>query len=395
MWKRNELISLGESSDSMEINKHSYIRNYNELMKYRQLGSTGPFVSLLGFGGLRFRARDESIKAIHEAIAVGVNFIETCPEYGDSELIIGDAIEGRRDNVYISTKCSPVDRRAVPISQDDVFKNVEKSLKRLRIDKIDLYNMWHIQSYEHFEAARKKNGYIDGIRKLMDQGVIDHFGFSSHNSPETVRKYIDSREFESAIMVYNIFDTTYERIINYAYSQGLGVIAMKPLHGGMLALPLKSLSFLTDKGSNEQAIISLKFAMSLPFISTAISGMTNISEVQNNIRAVRNIGGIDSDYRHIISKKFKNACFHGIKLCSGCGYCDHCPVGIPIPKLTKLQSIMCIYDSKVDEFREYAKAQGVSFNNYNECQECGECENMCPEHLNIIERIKELRKVLQ
>ncbi len=379
----------------MEINKHSYIRNYNELMKYRQLGSTGPFVSLLGFGGLRFRARDESIKAIHEAIAVGVNFIETCPEYGDSELIIGDAIEGRRDNVYISTKCSPVDRRAVPISQDDVFKNVEKSLKRLRIDKIDLYNMWHIQSYEHFEAARKKNGYIDGIRKLMDQGVIDHFGFSSHNSPETVRKYIDSREFESAIMVYNIFDTTYERIINYAYSQGLGVIAMKPLHGGMLALPLKSLSFLTDKGSNEQAIISLKFAMSLPFISTAISGMTNISEVQNNIRAVRNIGGIDSDYRHIISKKFKNACFHGIKLCSGCGYCDHCPVGIPIPKLTKLQSIMCIYDSKVDEFREYAKAQGVSFNNYNECQECGECENMCPEHLNIIERIKELRKVLQ
>lgn len=364
-------------------------------MKYRQLGSTGLFVSLLGFGGLRFRARDESIKAIHEAIAVGVNFIETCPEYGDSELIIGDAIEGKRDNVYISTKCSPVDRRAVPISQDDVFKNVEKSLKRLRIDKIDLYNMWHIQSYEHFEAARKKNGYIDGIRKLMDQGVIDHFGFSSHNSPETVRKYIDSREFESAIMVYNIFDTTYERIINYAYSQGLGVIAMKPLHGGMLALPLKSLSFLTDKGSNEQAIISLKFAMSLPSISTAISGMTNISEVQNNIRAVRNIGGIDSDYRHIISKKFKNACFYGIKLCSGCGYCDHCPVGIPIPKLTKLQSIMCIYDSKVDEFREYAKAQGVSFNNYNECQECGECENMCPEHLNIIERIKELRKVLQ
>ena len=148
----------------MESKECSQIRNYNEIMKYRQLGSNGPIVSILGFGGARLINPDESKKAIIEAASQGINLFETGPGYGNSELIIGDAIKGYRDKVYISTKCSIVDEHGMPISQDDLFQNVEMSLKRLRVDKIDIFNAWNIFDLEHFKTARKRFGFIDGIR---------------------------------------------------------------------------------------------------------------------------------------------------------------------------------------------------------------------------------------
>ena len=278
----------------MDLKERSEIRNYNEVMKYRQLGFNGPIVSILGLGGRCLIDPDESKKGIREAILHGINLFETGPGYRDSELIIGDAIKGYRDKVYISTKCSLVDECGIPISQNDVFQNVERSLNRLKVDKIDIFNAWNICNPEHFKAARQKSGFIAGVRKLMAEGVIDYFGFSSHDSPENVKKYIDSGEFESAILSYSIIDTTYEDVINYANSKGLGVIAMRPLYGGVTLL----LSDILPGGDNDAlAVLSLKFSVSLPAVSSAISGMTNVCEVKNNIKAVDGIDGVGCVFR--------------------------------------------------------------------------------------------------
>jgi predicted aldo/keto reductase-like oxidoreductase len=376
----------------MDLKERSEIRNYNELMKYRQLGSKGPLVSILGFGGRCLIDPDESKKALIEAISYGVNLFETGPGYGNSELIIGDAIRGYRDKVYISTKCSLVDECGTPISQDDLIQNVEMSLKRLRVNKIDIFNAWNICNPEHFKAARKRFGFIDGVRKLMDEGIIDHFGFSSHDSPENIKMYIDSGEFESVILSYSIIDTTYEDVINYASRRGLGVIAMKPLYGGVVLLLS---NVFANQNSDDLAITSLQFVLSLPSISSAISGMTKTSEVKNNIKSVNGIESLELTFRNNITERYRSSYFYNIKFCSGCRYCDSCPVEIPIPKLMMLYNVVkSSLVSGEKEFQQFARIQTVELNDFEKCLECGQCEEKCPENLNIIERLKELHKIL-
>jgi len=375
----------------MELKECSQIRNYNELMKYRQLGSNGPIVSILGFGCARLINPEESEKAIIEAASQGINLFETGPGYGNSELIIGDAIKGYRDKVYISTKCSIVDEYGMPISQDDLFQNVEMSLKRLRVDKIDIFNAWNIFDLEHFKAARKRFGFIDGVRKLMDGGIIDHFGFSSHDSPENIKIYIDSGEFELAILSYSIIDTTYEDVINYANRKGLGVIAMKPLYGSVVLLLSK---IFTGQNSDDLAITGLQFVLSLRSISSAISGMTKTSEVKNNIKSVNGIECLGHTFRNNITERYGSFYFSHMKFCSACRYCDSCPAKIPIPKLMKIYNVISIFGSHKKEFQQFTKAQTIQRNDFEKCLECAQCEKKCPENLNIIERLKELGEIL-
>lgn len=131
-------------------------------MLYRRFGNTGVMISALGFGAMRLPQKrvndkmiydeDESIKIIHRAIELGVNYIDTAPYYCDSqsEIIVGKAIKGIRDKVYISTK-NPIEDD----SGDNFLKRLESSLKKLDIDKIDFYHMWGI-NYETFKEKLSK-----------------------------------------------------------------------------------------------------------------------------------------------------------------------------------------------------------------------------------------------
>ena len=225
----------------------------------------------------------------------------------------------------------------------------------------------------------------------MDEGIIDHFGFSSHDSPENIKKYIDSGEFESAILSYSIIDTTYEDVINYANRKGLGVIAMKPLYGSVVLLLSK---ILTGQNSDDLAITGLQFVLSLRSISSAISGMTKTSEVKNNIKSVNGIERLGHTFRNNITERYGSSYFSHMKFCSACRYCDSCPAEIPIPKLMKLYNVISIFGSQKKEFQQFAISQTVQRNDFEKCLECGQCEEKCPENLNIIERLKELGQVL-
>jgi len=120
-------------------------------MQYRGLGKTGVKVSALGFGAMRLPQIDingntrvdeeKSIEMIHRAFELGVNYIDTAPGYcnGESEVVVGKALKGWRDKIYLSTK-NPIENA----SGDDWRKRLENSLKKLDTDYIDFYHMWGI-----------------------------------------------------------------------------------------------------------------------------------------------------------------------------------------------------------------------------------------------------------
>lgn len=366
------------------------IRNYSHAMNYRTLGDTGEMISVLGFGGARLNDPDESNRTISLAIENGINFFETGPGYGNSEVLIGDAIQSCRDKLFLSTKIGMIDESGTPLSKDKLYRSVEKSLKRLRTDRIDMFNIWNIRDPEHFIRAIKTDFFCN-MQRLKSEGIAKYVGFSSHDSPHNVRLYIDSGEFDLAILSYSIIDVSYEDVIAYANRKGLGVIAMKPLYGGVI---FHLGDIFENQNDDEKAIAGLQFVLSFPSITSAISGMTTPGEVLNNVLSVRNVNQKLPDIRKKIRQKYEEHYLTDLKFCSGCRYCDSCPVGIPIPKIMKFYNIHRLLERRSGVLVKYAHDQTVRIADFVHCLECGKCEEQCPERINIVERLNELKNAL-
>ena len=136
-------------------------------MIYREYGNTGAKVSVVGFGGMRFdelKSNEENAQLLLYAQSKGINYFDTAPTYcsDTSEDIFGVALKQMtesRDSYYISTKGMPVDFDTA----DKARSAVEKSMKRLNVDKIDFYHVWCIRRIDHYELAMKKGGQYEGL----------------------------------------------------------------------------------------------------------------------------------------------------------------------------------------------------------------------------------------
>ena len=144
-----------------------------------RLGKTGLEVSRVGIGGIPLQrpTEDEAIKVVHRALELGVNFIDTAAGYGNSEERIGRALAalvGRRDQVVIATKSGRP-------SKEGATTELERSLKRLRTDYIDLWQLHNVSSFEKYEQVLGPGGAIEAAQEALQAGKIGHVGISGHN----------------------------------------------------------------------------------------------------------------------------------------------------------------------------------------------------------------------
>jgi predicted aldo/keto reductase-like oxidoreductase len=206
-------------------------------MQYHPFGQTGIEISALGFGAMRLptatingqRVYDaqESIRIIHRAFELGVNYVDTAPYYcdGDSEIIVGQALKGWRDRVYLSTK-NPVENS----SGADWRRRLEKSLTKLSTDWIDFYHMWGIGWKDYEEDINVADGPLAAAFKAKEEGLIKHISFSFHDKPENLIKLVDTGHFESVLCQYILLDRATRRRSPLP-CKGLGVVIMGPDEG--------------------------------------------------------------------------------------------------------------------------------------------------------------------
>ncbi len=246
-------------------------------MQYREFGKTGIKISALGFGAMRLPQKqvngkdvfdvEESIKIIHRAFELGVNYIDTAPYYcdGESEVIVGKALKGWRDKVYLSTK-NPI--------EDDSGVNyrgrLESSLKKLDVDYIDFYHMWGINWQTYEEKIIAPDGPLQAALKAKEEGLIKHLSFSFHDIPENMIKLIDTGHFETVLCQYNILDRKNEEAIAHAKAKGLGVVIMGPVGGGRLGAPSQVIQNLLPGKSTSSAELALRFVISNPNVTCAL-----------------------------------------------------------------------------------------------------------------------------
>lgn len=364
-------------------------------MQYRDMGKTNFRISALGFGAMRLPSRKEggldadlSIAMLHRAFESGVNYLDTAYMYcgGESERIVGRALRGWRDRVRLSTK-SPIWEMK---SRDDFRKRLEEQLVKLDTDHVDFYH-FHGLGETSWKEKVLAFGLLDEMSRLCDEGMIRFASFSFHDKPAVMKTFIDSGAFASVLCQYNVIDRSNEDMMAYARERGLGVVAMGPVGGGRLGAPDGFVETVVS-GGRRTPEIALRFVLANPNVSCALSGMSTMEQVEQNIVVASDPTPLSpAEYRAVreLSESRKRL---AELYCTGCAYCMPCPheVNIPVCFESMIQhKVYGLTGSAVERYRSIG-SEWTKGKRADACVDCGECETRCPQKIPIRAQLKEV-----
>ena len=249
-------------------------------MPARKLGRTGHKVSLFSLGGEstveKSSMRDEAVTIIERALDLGVNYIDTSPQYGrgGSEINIGRVMAGRRHEVFLASKSHYR-------TYDGTMRLLEESLKRLQTDYLDLYQMHNVRVDDDLNRALDKGGALEAMERLKSEKVIRHIGITGHKDPEVLIRGIEEFDFDTILLSLNAGDIHYKpfqtELLQKALDKNMGVIAMKVTAVNRI---------FRDEGITSMRE-ALGYCLSFP-VSTAIVGISNVGQVEENVDIARN-----------------------------------------------------------------------------------------------------------
>jgi predicted aldo/keto reductase-like oxidoreductase len=395
-------------------------------MKYRKMGSLDWNVSVLGFGAMRLPMIDqgnvneeEAIKMLHYAIDNGVNYIDTAYPYhnGESEVIVGKALkDGYREKVYLTTK--------LPMwlvkKRDDFDRFLNEQIKRLQTNP-DIY-LFHGLNKDRLEKIKKLD-LIEKMEEAKEKGVFKYIGFSFHDNFDVFKEIIDYYKWDCCQIQFNYLDVEYQagvKGLKYAGGKNIALIIMEPIRGGKLVIPENKLETkpeikrILDKSKIKRTMadLALQFVWNHPEVSVVLSGMSNMTQVIENIESANasEIISLTEEELKIISDLREAYYKYDLVRCTSCRYCLPCPNGVSIPWVFRLlnelgywgearkQRISFFYDrmAKTPEdlekrLLEDEEVEGAA----SLCIQCGECLEKCPQQIDIPDVMQKANSIFE
>lgn len=370
-------------------------------MKYTALGNTGYTISRLGFGSMRlpmidiggkeYVDVDRAIAVIHRALELGVNYVDTGFQYcaDESELVVGSALADwpDRDQIVVTAKCTKFRMK----NPGDMRRLLDHQLWRQRRESFDFY-FFHGIGWDNWHEVDEKTGWIRDMQQAKDEGLVKHIGFSFHDTPENMKRLIDTGMFEAVTCQYNYLDRSNQEAIQYAHGKGLGVVVMGPVGGGRLSIMPQSIRELGSLSGGNAAELALRFVLAHPGVNAAISGMGSIEMVEQNCAAVDQ-GPLSEKEVVTISQMMDEMQELARLYCTGCQYCLPCPNGVNIPRVFELVNYYRVYgmpDYAIEQYRSLVAQEAGA----DQCVECGVCAERCPQHIEIPDQLKEAHAIL-
>lgn len=327
-------------------------------MEYRILGKTGLRVSRMGLGGIPIQRIDaEGTKAlVHSMMEQGVNYIDTARAYTVSEEYLGYALEGVREHFVLATKARATTR-------EEMHADIDRSLRNLRTDYIDLYQC-HNPSAGALEEIIAPGGALEALLEAKQAGKIGHIGVTTH-SVEIFARLLEMPWVETIMFPYNIVENQAQELIDRCSEKNVGFICMKPLAGGAI----------------EDGRLALRYVASNQAVTEIIPGMADEQELRQNLQAINDVSPLTEEEKAAM-QRVRDAL--GTQFCRRCNYCAPCTVGISIPSAFLFEGYLSRYGLEGwarDRYQAMAHTAG-------ECVGCGQCETRCPYHLPIREMMK-------
>jgi predicted aldo/keto reductase-like oxidoreductase len=234
-------------------------------LEKRTLGSTGEKLSILGLGGVVIMdtTHEQASEYVHLAIDHGINYFDVAPTYGDAEIKLGPALEPFRSDVFLA--CKTQERK-----YDGALKELDKSLKNLKTDHFDLYQLHAVRKLEDVDTIFGPNGAIKAFTKAREEGKIRFIGFSAH-SVEAAMALMDRFDFDTILFPIN-YATWYAgnfgpQVLEKAKDKGMGILAIKAMakrpypEDTEERIPKCWYEPLKDR---EEALMGLRFTLSHP-----------------------------------------------------------------------------------------------------------------------------------
>ena len=363
----------------------------------------------LGFGLMRLPLLDpdddksidkeQTKKMVDAFIANGFNYFDTAWMYCgfQSESAVKEVLVDRypRDSYTLATKL----HAGFIKTKEDRDKIFQEQLKKTGVDYFDYY-LIHDVGVDHYKIYQELECF-EWLAEKKRQGLVKHIGFSFHDTAEFLDKVLTEHpEVEFVQLQINYLDWDSEGVqsrlcYETAERHGKPVIVMEPVKGDTMAKVPAGVEQMFRNCHPDMSVPSwaIRFAASLPNVRMVLSGMSNMEQINDNMSFMQDFQPLSEEEKEVVLKA-ADMINHNIEIaCTGCSYCaDGCPQQIPIPKYFSL------YNAEKQEIKEkgwtpqgeYYQRLTENFSKASECIECGQCEAVCPQHLNIIEELKKV-----
>ncbi|MBO4657307.1 MAG: aldo/keto reductase [Bacteroidales bacterium] len=389
-----------------------------------------PGIGTLGYGCMRWPMvkgedgqnhidQEEVNRLVDFALAHGINYFDTSPVYlgGDSERATAEALNRHpREEWLLATKLSIF----APTPYEDCVRMYRRSLEIFKTDHIDYYLLHAISDLNDYKNRFENCGIVDFLVKEREAGRIRHLGFSFHGHQQGFDDMMalhDKYHWDFVQIQMNYLDWEHPSGRNtradYLYSEldkrGIPIVIMEPLRGGALAeIP----SQLTDRLKSlepERSIASwaFRYVGSFPRVMCALSGMTYMEHLQDNLETFLDFKPLDDDGKKLLWGVANEMTNYPLVSCTGCQYCMPCPYGINIPGIFKFYNDNVTAGTYVasKEQEGYAKMRRKYLLAYNEaiptvrqadhCIACGRCESLCPQNIRIPRELRRIDKYIE
>jgi uncharacterized protein len=256
----------------------------------RAMGKTGLQVSIIGVGGYHLgtaAGQSEVNNMVAKALDHGINFFDNAWEYhqGVSEERVGTALKGKRDQAVVMTKVCTHGRK-----KDVAMRMLEESLTRLQTDHLDVWQVHEVVYYNDPEKCYEPEGVLEALAAAKQQGKVRFVGFTGHKNPSIHLEMLNGGfPFDTVQMPLNPFDYSYRsfqrEVLPIAVQRGMAVFGMKSMGGSGEMISHGALT----------PTEALTFAMSLPGVSTTISGMESMRVLDQNLQILRTFKPLTED----------------------------------------------------------------------------------------------------
>ncbi len=361
----------------------------------------------LGFGMMRLPEKDGVIdheqvcKMVDDYMKAGMNYFDTAYVYhgGKSEVAAREALVKRypRDSFMLATKLP-----AWEIKQpSDVDRLFNEQLSRAGVDYFDFYLLHSIEDGHNYDTYVKYDCFNWGVKK-REEGKIKHLGFSFHGTPGLLKEIVDSHpEIEFVQIQLNYLDRKNQVVQSQALyeilaERNIPMIIMEPVKGGMLANMQPAIEEVFKARQPEKSIASwaLRFVGSLPGVMTILSGMSNEEQMLDNINTFKNFEPLAEDEFKLVDEVTEKVLSTPQIGCTACRYCcDGCPMKISIPDVFRTINTLRYYPNDWRAKAFYSRVSQAG-GKASDCIGCGQCERVCPQHLPIIDLMKEAAEIL-